>query len=628
MRKIILFSSLIFFSIWNVQTLCSGVIGDINHDGKIDLKEAIYAIQVTAGMRSEVVAECDAGYYDLNQIQEDGCEFYLDPDAIYVSEQTGVDDAGCGFGPLATGGGRYPCMTIKYGLEVRARDGFQPDKRRVIVANGRYTQTISLVEGIDLLGGYRADTWERNASSSLTIIQGDSSGAYTRSVSAQNISEATEFSGFVVEGQANFTGGGTTYALYITNCTAALKIIDNRIIGGIASSGLDGAHGTSGAGGGDGQDGTDAIDLDGFTCSGGPVSANAEWGNFGADGDGGSASCADGGDGGDGGGGMCPQFQCPNTHTFGGYDGANGSGGAAGGAGGVFAYNRKKSGTAACTHPSSGIQCTSAGYGWAMGSPGSNGENGIHGTAGVGCPVESTDGVVHGLNWIGIDGGDAPADATGGAGGGGAATAGMDLDRLCSGGSDTVGASGGGAGGCPGNVGGGGRAGGGAFSIFIAYTNPTPPPYPVISSNRITPGHGGKGGNGGMGGFGGSPGRGGIGGSHVASKWADMLGPAGPGGSGGDGGHSGGGGGGCGGVSYGIYAHNFSTAPVAYQANAFSAGGDGGSGCSGGTSPPPVNDGSNGAVGSSGELELVSGRCGHYTSNDIYHRERNIGVAS
>ena len=50
MRKIIAFSIFLFFLAGIAGTLSAGIIGDINNDGKIDLAEATYALQVTAGV--------------------------------------------------------------------------------------------------------------------------------------------------------------------------------------------------------------------------------------------------------------------------------------------------------------------------------------------------------------------------------------------------------------------------------------------------------------------------------------------------------------------------------------------------------------------------------------------------
>ena len=60
----------------------------------------------------------------------------------------------------------HPCRTIDHALNVRvAAEG----RSKIIVADGVYDGTVTLSPGIDLLGGHRPDTWERHASSTLTI---------------------------------------------------------------------------------------------------------------------------------------------------------------------------------------------------------------------------------------------------------------------------------------------------------------------------------------------------------------------------------------------------------------------------------------------------------------------------
>ena len=49
MRRVIVFS-IFFFLAGITGTLSAGIVGDINNDGKIDLAEATYALQVTAGV--------------------------------------------------------------------------------------------------------------------------------------------------------------------------------------------------------------------------------------------------------------------------------------------------------------------------------------------------------------------------------------------------------------------------------------------------------------------------------------------------------------------------------------------------------------------------------------------------
>jgi hypothetical protein len=56
----------------------------------------------------------------------------------------------CGVGPAGTGGNNHPCATIAGGLVRAVADS----KLRVIVADGLYVESVTVVDGIDLLGGY------------------------------------------------------------------------------------------------------------------------------------------------------------------------------------------------------------------------------------------------------------------------------------------------------------------------------------------------------------------------------------------------------------------------------------------------------------------------------------------
>jgi hypothetical protein len=58
MKKVIAFTVLIFLSIWSSGTSSAGIVGDINSDGKIDLTEAIYALQVTMGVYPDLNVSC------------------------------------------------------------------------------------------------------------------------------------------------------------------------------------------------------------------------------------------------------------------------------------------------------------------------------------------------------------------------------------------------------------------------------------------------------------------------------------------------------------------------------------------------------------------------------------------
>ena len=75
--------------------------------------------------------------------------------------------------------------------------------------------------GKSLLGGYRADTWERHLSTTSTVIQGaQATGQSRQHRDRDNITTATLFEGFVVRGSFNTKPGGNSYAVYISGSNA------------------------------------------------------------------------------------------------------------------------------------------------------------------------------------------------------------------------------------------------------------------------------------------------------------------------------------------------------------------------------------------------------------------------
>ncbi|MCP3915549.1 MAG: hypothetical protein GY711_08345, partial [bacterium] len=161
---------------------------------------------------------CDGliDYFDLNGVLADGCEFQLDPDAIYVSESdpAAADTAGCGTDPW------LPCATISFGIG----EAVSSARSQVLVANGAYDESITVQDGISLLGGYRADTWERNVSATGTAIYGGGGGgSHRKTITVSGVSSTTTVEGFLVYGQQNVNSSGNSYAVWIANTGTALS---------------------------------------------------------------------------------------------------------------------------------------------------------------------------------------------------------------------------------------------------------------------------------------------------------------------------------------------------------------------------------------------------------------------
>ncbi|MBK6900846.1 MAG: hypothetical protein IPH09_16875 [bacterium] len=509
-------------------------------------------------LEAMVFPECAPGTFNLNGNPADGCEFTLDAGGIYVDAASGSDVAGCGLGPAGVCGGCAPCRSIGYGLQRAQLIG----RTTVYVADGRYGESVNLLGGVSLRGGYRPDTWERHLASTATSIVGAAGAGHRKTVVGNGITGSTTVEGFVIYGQSATTAGANSYAVWLRNA-GGLSLRDNVIIAGSGGMGADGTAGANGASGANGANGLDAVSSGSTGCSLPPRLGGA----------GGSSTCgATNVSGGAGGGVRCtpsPYVEYSGLDGFVGYGPSSGSGGDAGD------DSRLQSGT--CTlpgNPTYGLAGAAGGFGTAGG--GGNGGTAPSGTVSAG-------------EWLGYAGTAGAAGVPGSGGGGGGGGGGSDGIAPSY---DTLGATGGGggAGGCGGGGGAAGLAGGGSFGVFV-----TDGSAPSITNNWIYLGSGGVGGRGGSGGGGAMGGSGGLGGEVVLPLFC--AGDAGDGGDGGDGGHGGGGGGGAGGVAFGIYVGSVAGAPNYALANQFQ-GGAGGSG--GGGGPSLGNPGTGGVTGASG----------------------------
>ncbi len=524
---------------------------------------------VAAG-RATCVMNCMPGAFNLNGIPDDGCEFALDPSAIYVSgeDAAAADDASCGLGPVASGMGNHPCRTIAYGQGRATASG----RSRVLVADALYNESLTLVQGQSLMGGYRADTWERHLTTTLTTIRGTTGSGHRRTITATGITSGL-LEGFVIVGASATSLGANSYAVYVSGGTSGLQIRNNIVYAGDGAPGTPGTPGTDGARGSAGAGGAMAFDTGTGSC-----------GSSSLGGAGGSLSC--GGtsvSGGSGGSAVCPML-FSSLVVVGSSRGGGSGAGPSGGSGGVPAYDGQTQQSSSC------LTCFLGGGGTMTGGNGMAGATGSNGGSGAG--AASGAGGVSGSDWVGSSGGPGGAAVHGSGGGGGGSGGGGDgQSGSCT---DDLGATGGGggSGGCAGSQGIGGSAGGGSFGIFIVGTTS----YPVLMGNTIYRGFGGVGGNGGRGGAGGVGGAGAPGGLKSNANASFCTGDGGYGGAGGNGGHGGGGGGGAGGVSYAVYTAG--TTGYGATGNTFPTSGGGGSG--GGGGPSLGTSGTPGVSGASG----------------------------
>ena len=536
------------------------------------------------------IAQCDYtclnGFLDADGVANNGCELQIDVGAVYVSTPAngGVDGANCGTV-------QAPCATIGVGLQ-RA---LALARVRVRVSDGSYRESVTLLNGISVLGGHHRTTWIRDPLLNVTIINGLSQEPlHRRSVIAIGINQDTTLDGFVINGESPLAEGNS-YAVYIRDSNSRLRVTNNRIQAGDGGRGVSGALGGSGQAGLAGANGLASFGIrNPDACTPDPGAAFIRS----AGGAGGRLTC--GGVnvfGGAGGGAKCPMGERAEGNGGGGLTGRGGGGGL--GAWGFVSPNNNT--------------CTVSDGGPADPSPGRAGGAGTDGNGGGGAAAGL--GQVAANEWRGNAALVGQTGVPGGGGGGGGSAAGVDIlwagfeawDIGATGG-------GGGSGGCQGNGGAPGTWGGGSFGIFVTYSGGGPAAaadLPTLENNEIARalgGQGGAGGNGGAGGEGGGGGAGGPRGAGLRMAFCSFQGA--PGGPGGRGGHGGGGGGGQGGASYDIFVNNDNNVANPYAArnrfaltadvNTAGVGGDGGASLN--TAIGLGNRGANGSFGNVGRL--------------------------
>lgn len=563
-----------------------------------------------AVLGTSAVSMSENSCFKLFRDSFEGCLF-VDEGAIYVAttDAGAVDNGSCGLAPTATGLG-HPCKTIGKGI-ARA---VALARAKVLVASGQYVETVTVVDGVSLYGGYSAQTWQRSPDLFLTAITGDTASGHRVTVDATDIATtSTVIDGFTIYGQTATGIAENSYAVLVRRSNERLTLTHNAIWAGAGGPGDSGARGGDGTSGGGGSAGATAYEPRsggvGYncweTCNAAGISNPG-----GAGGTNGSCSSANGGKGGTA---DCPDFnesvnQCVastttslQTQTTAGSNGQGASPGLRGKGGCDSLIDYVASGTCSSLRPS--FDATNCPNG-VFSAAGHDGTKGGAGTAGARC--NSAGGQLLSGHWQGTAGGAGGTGVSGSGGGGGGAGGGVESynDGSCSAYSDFGGSGGGGgAGGCGGGGGTAGTAGGGAFGVFVVFEANPGTSVPAIRDNTIHTGYGGVGGRGGEAGTPGVGGNGGFGGPAAAANSSDSRAtPGSKGGEGGDGGPGGGGGGGCGGASYGLWIGGpYTPSNLSGWSNAITLDGGGGGGGPGGQTTAGGNNGQEGFAGTHGQ---------------------------
>jgi hypothetical protein len=459
---------------------------------------------------------------------------------------------------MAPGSPTRPLQTINEAIRQAFASLATPDPRpHVFVASGTYTETLELMDGVKLHGGYRRDYLALDPDGFQVVVRApaDTTAPGGAALVAREVgANDTVVEWIQVRGLDATMPSAPAFGAMIVDPGPRLSLRQMEVRAGVAGSGANGRNGTAGspptAAAQTGAPPRGAIEDASHTCTRGMA-------NVVAGGLGGQSTC-DGTDvsGGRGGSPSCPTFaeRQPSGER------GRGPSGAAGGQGGQGGQDSQ--GPIMGVSCSVDVCCGLADFtvpteftGPQAGSPGRDGTGGM---AGRGC-MDAFGRFVDEM-WM-------PATATGGTagtpgsgGGGGGAGGGAEMEWFT-----TVcefadglggGGGGGGAGGCGGQSGRPGTSGGPSIAVVVRQTSGRTT-LPTFDDVVFAPSDGGRGGDGGGGGDGGLGGAGAFGGSLPrASRSTPTL--AGPfpgarGGAGGNGGSGGGGGGGCGGGSVGVW---------------------------------------------------------------------------
>ncbi|MBN2362389.1 MAG: hypothetical protein JXR83_23255, partial [Deltaproteobacteria bacterium] len=256
--------------------------------------------------RAGAVSVCREGfcrsdflYHDVDAISSNGCECpaplgadgdepdvyptYPQPGVPYVDRNCdGVDgDVARALFVWAESTDRQGTREAPFASIGEALAAFDPARHtQILVAAGYYPETVSLAPGVRLFGGYAPGFATRDVALFPTIIAGPepdfSQADHPRGVvNAVGIQGAEAVvAGFVIYGfdvtfrVAAGAVGVNSHAVYVSDCSATLRIVNNMIIGGRGGAGGHGSAGGPGASGSNGGRGKDSRECQSITCNG------------------------------------------------------------------------------------------------------------------------------------------------------------------------------------------------------------------------------------------------------------------------------------------------------------------------------------------------------------------------
>ena len=527
---------------------------------------------------------------DLNCDGADG----IVVESIYVAPDGDDDGPGSPTRPLETIGAAIALAEASFETEM--------PRPHIFVASGSYGETVHLVDGVFLHGGYRRDflALEPNGFRVDVRATAEGDGPGGAALVAEGVgAQPTTVEWMSFRGRDGTMPSSAAFGAVLLDPGPALTLRDIEVRAGVpgaGTSGMDGAAGVSPmSAGGNGAPPRAALENPSHQCVPGA-------GNTVAGGEGGMNRCLDRDvSGGRGGSPSCPAVSGAQPAGARGRDAF----GVVGGTGGFGGQDSSGPITGiSCSQPvCCGLADFSVPTDFRGPEPGAPGNDGRDGVGGMGC--DDPLGVFDEGVWM-ADTASSGTEARPGSGGGGGGAGGGTQMEWFSGACEFPdglggGGGGGGAGGCGGAPGTAGASGGPSVAILVRYTAAASQ-APTITGVLLAPADGGRGGDGGAGGDGGRGGVGGFGGElpRADRNIPTLAGPfpGGRGGRGGNGGAGGGGGAGCGGGSIGIWLNG--GAPDGAEAwsgqNDFELGRGGRPGEGGGGGAPGADGAEGGAV--------------------------------
>ena len=163
---------------------------------------------------------------------------------IYVSTK-GTDSATCGL-TAATA-----CLTITQGI---SRASSSSPVKSVHVASGTYSGSVSLVDQVNLRGGFSAD-FAKGPGDGESVIIGAALSGEAIAVKAENLTRMTEVVSFTIHAAAaTGTQGKSSYGVFVED-SPPLVLKDLKVISGNGAPGQAGKTGAQGATGIQGKPG-------------------------------------------------------------------------------------------------------------------------------------------------------------------------------------------------------------------------------------------------------------------------------------------------------------------------------------------------------------------------------------